>query len=189
MLSRSVLRWPASARLLLAPLPTQAPTSTLVLSLRTYATPGRPKSVVGEPSRPVKRRAAGDSTSAAEKKLAASKRKAAVQRKVVELTEEQKLAQQERLEAARAAVKIRQEKKKAATKVRADKEKIAELKTLALEPPARPFSSAYTSYTSEKVRGLGPIPSEHGKSGLGQRMKEVAAMWKTLDPAEIEVRF
>lgn len=189
-----MLRWPASTRLLSATLPSTAPTSARVLAIRTYATPGRPKSVVGEPSRPVKRavkRAAAkpaDGTSAAEKKLAASKRKAAAKRKQIVLTEEQKAEQQERLEAAQAALKARQAKKKEKTKELAAKEKLVELKKLALDPPVRPTASAYTSFTSEKIKALGPLVSEDGsKIGLGDRMRAVAAQWKTLGPAEIEV--
>lgn len=193
-----MLRWPASARLLSAPLPCALPTSSLVLPIRTYATPGRPKSVVGEPSRPVKRavkRAAAkpaDGTSPAEKKLAASKRKAAAARRRPELTEEQKAAQQERLQNARAAMKARQERQKAKTKAQAEKLKTAELKTVALEPPPRAHGSGYTMYTSEKIKAMGPLGKgdtvANSRSALGARMKEVANNWKGLGPAEVEVR-
>lgn len=190
-----MLRWPASARLLSAPLPSPAPPSSLVLSIRTYATPGRPKSVVGEPSRPVKRavkRAAAkpaDGMSPAERKVATSKRRAAAKREPVVLTEEQKAAQQERLENAQAAMKSRQEKKKAKKKVQDDKDKVKQLKSLALDLPKRPQFSAYTIFTGEKIKAMGPLTSEDGtQHTLGSRMKEAASKWKTLGPAEVEVR-
>lgn len=150
--------------------------------------------MVGEPSRPVKRavkRAAAKpaiGTSAAEKKLAASKRKAAAKRKEIVLTDEQKAAQQERLEAAQAALKARKEKKKAKTKEAAAKEKLKELKVLALVVPSHPAASGYTSFTSEKIKALGPLTGTDGhKQAIGDRMKAVAAEWKALEPAEVEV--
>jgi len=188
-----MLRWPASTRLLSAALPSTLHTSTRVLAIRTYATPGRPKSVVGEPSRPVKRavkRAAAkpaDGKSAAEKKLAASKRKAAAKKREINLTDEQKAAQKERLEAAQAALKARQEKQKLKGKEAAQKEKLVELKKLALDPPPCPSVSAYTTFTAEKIRAMGPLVGEDGQRlALGDRMKSVAAEWKALGPADIE---
>lgn len=182
-----MLRWPAS-------LPSTAPTSSLVLSIRTYATPGRPKSVVGEPSRPVKRAVKrdaakpADGVSPAERKLAASKRKAAAKRAPVVLTEEQKAAQQERLANARASMQARLDKKKAQAKARADKEKVVELKKLALDLPPRLIVSGYTSFTSEKLKAWGPLTDQDGqKVSLGSRMRDCASQWKTLEPAEVEV--
>lgn len=195
MIGRATLRWPASARLLLTSAPSTTPISALPAPLRAYSTPGRPKSVVGEPSRPVKRAvklAAGspaDGKSVAEQKLLASKLNAAAKRKKeVVLTDEQKAAQQERLEAARAAVKARLEKKKAATKARAAKDKLAELKKTALNPPKRPYATPYTVYTTEKLRGTVLQPQDGSpKPNIGARVKEVAAIWKSLEPAEVEV--
>lgn len=189
-----MLRWPASTRLLSAPLSIPAATSSLVLSIRTYATPGRPKSVVGEPSRPVKRsvksaaRKPADGSSPAEKKLAAKRKGAAKKR--VPLTEEQQAAQQERLEAARATLKKRQQKKRDAEKAQADKEKIKELKGLALDPPLTPHSSGYIAFTTEKLKVMGPLGTNDDgtKQTLGPRMKAVAAEWHTISPADHEVR-
>lgn len=195
MIGRAMLRWPVSARLLLAPHASTAPTSTLLLPLRAYATPGRPKTVVGEPSRAVKRAvkrdaaAPADGTSPAERKLAASKRNAAAKKSKLQLTEEEIAVQEERMEAAKAAAKARREKKKAATKARAEKDRLVELKKVALDAPSRPFASAYTSYTAEQF-GITPLTDENGtKLALADRMRKIAATWNTLPPADIEVRF
>ncbi|CZT16636.1 uncharacterized protein RCC_02471 [Ramularia collo-cygni] len=193
MIGRTMLRWPASTRVLSTALPHTAPVSTRILAIRTYATPGRPKSVVGEPSRPVKRavkRAAAkpaDGTSAAEKKLAASKRKAAAKKSQIVLTEEQKAEQKERLAKAQAAMKERQTKQKADAKKRVEKDRAVVLKKLALDPPSRYKPSAYTCFTSEKIKASGSLTDEDGrKHALGDRMRSVAAEWKALGPADIE---
>jgi len=115
-------------------------------TVRTYATPGRPKSVVGETSKPVKRttsRAKSTSTStkttaakttssrSTTKKSAAKKavpKKAAPKKKTKpvkkSLTEEQKIAQKDKLL-----------KRKASDKKKADLEAIKTLKQQALKPP------------------------------------------------------
>ena len=93
MLSRkvgsSLVRLPVYARLPFRPTPFQCQDNTTILySRRSYASPGRPRKTVGEPSRPVKRavkRAAKTTTTddpatkqvKAKKDTAAAKKKAA----------------------------------------------------------------------------------------------------------------
>ncbi|KAI5370241.1 Putative High mobility group box domain-containing protein [Septoria linicola] len=160
----------------------------LVLSIRTYATPGRPKSVVGEPSRTVKRavkKAASkpnDGSSAAEKKIAAKARSPATKRTRA-LTPEQAAKRQEAadLKAARdAARKGRTAQRKAVEK---KKTKIEDLKAAALpECPKRTgYTSAYQAYWSQTAKGSGGTAST-----INAMIKEAAAKWKEMGPADIE---
>jgi hypothetical protein len=159
-------------------------TRTVVLPIRTYATPGRPKSVVGEPSRPVKRavkKAAAkpaDGSSPAEKNVAAkakSKKKAPKK-----LTEEEKTA-----------LKERQAKVKARRQVVIEKEKLQALKKAALEPPKVERDNPYAAFTKEKNKTLGPITrqsDETAAKAFADRISAIGAEWKSMGAADREVR-
>jgi hypothetical protein len=165
-------------------------------AVRSYATPGRPKSVVGESSKPVKRtttRAKGTSTSAktsstktkssksaakkpaakkAAPKKAAPKKKAKPAKKV--LTEEQKAAQQAKLL-----------KRKASNKKKADLENIKALKQQALKPPVSLASgkiSAYNIYIAESIKD-----SADASKPVKDRLTEHAHRYSTISASEKEV--
>lgn len=160
----------------------------IILAVRSYATPGRPKKVVGEPSRPVKRAvkkaaskpATGDS--AAEKlvktkKTAATKKKAKKPVKVA-LTPEQQAAAKEK-----AALK------KERTKLSDAKKKLADARVEALKPPKKSRSSAYVVFFAEKMKSVslsGKTRSEMNDT-MASGAREVAAQYKALSPAELEV--
>ncbi|WPG99144.1 Hypothetical protein R9X50_00195500 [Acrodontium crateriforme] len=151
---------------------------------RAFATPGRPKGAVGEPSKPVKRavkKAAASSGKSAATKKVASKKKTATKKKPVKkvLTEEQK-ARREKT-AANRKVKTAAAKKKT---------QLADLKAAALEPPKIAPASAYLVFSKETRSGggeslKGASPSDI-KASLAKRTRETAAEWKNLSPADIE---
>lgn len=208
MIGRALARVPVRSRLIRSAYHcqhgqgAQAPAG---LFLRTYATPGRPKSVVGEPSKPVKRavkKAAakpltGDSP--AEKKVATNKRNAAKKaagskKKALtpeqkERAEQRKLKQQERLAKEKATEKARKTKLKAQTKASAEKEELRELKEAALKPPAGKRPTSYTIFFTEimKKHDLGVGDNQERKDALGRAARDAAAQWKNLSPAEREV--
>ncbi|KAF2171170.1 hypothetical protein M409DRAFT_63548 [Zasmidium cellare ATCC 36951] len=182
----------------------QVATGPMVLFLRTYATPGRPKSVVGEPSKPVKRavkKAAskpptGDS--AAEKVVEANKRNAAkktTKAKKKELTpaqkeraEQRKLQKQERLAKDKEKEKARKAKLKATTKASAEKEEIKELKKAALQPPHVKNGSSYLIFNAERMKehNLSSGTIQDRREALGKAARDSSAQWKSLSPAERE---
>lgn len=144
--------------------------------------PGRPKGVVGEPSRPVKRSvkrnaqkpastgedAAADKT--ASRKKTAAKKKAAPKKPRKELTEAQRAAKKKQLQSA----------------------KVTELKKAALKPPKVTGSSAYLEFCKEHMKGIGDQmkgkPTAEIRSILGQSAKERSQEYKNLGTAEVEVR-
>lgn len=190
-----LLRFPGPARLP-ASTPFQQqhhlPVRTLLFqSRRSYATPGRPRKAVGEPSRPVKRavkRSAATATSSdspAKKKNDAKKEKAAKKPAVKKaaprktLTEEQKAA------------------KKAAMKASSEKAKIAELKKVALDPPADGSRIyAWRIFFAEKMKDLKvPTSGDAGQDKraahtqrLAENARAVASQWKQISPEDLEVR-
>jgi hypothetical protein len=162
---------------------------------RTYATPGRPKSVVGETSKAVKRttsRAQGASTSSKATaartksskstvkkpaaKKATSKKAASHKKKPVKkaLTEEQKAAQQEK--------KL---KRKASDKKKADQENIRALKQQALKPPVPPGGGGATSFTAYMADAI--KSSAAADKPLVDRFAEAAKRYSTLSASEKEV--
>lgn len=183
MLVRMLLRFPTRSRLAL-PLGLRAP---LAHSLRTYATPGRPKSVVGEPSRPVKRAVKKvaakprDGTSPAEKKVAAKKKAAAAKpvkkpKKKV-LTPEQKQAQLLKK-------KTQADKQKALRLKTKDKSKLTDLKAAALDPPKqKAYPNTWSVFLAEEMK---KVPAGEPIK-LASFATETAASWKNLAPAELEV--
>lgn len=146
--------------------------------------PGRPKGVVGEPSRPVKRSvkrnaqkpASTGEDAAAEKtssrKKTAAKKKAAPKKPKKVMTEEQRERQKKRLQSA----------------------KLSELKKAALKPPKVTASSAYTEYQKEQTQGSLPEKMK-GKSSvenrtiLGENSRQISQGYRNLSASEIEVHF
>lgn len=216
MIGRALVRVPVRSRLIRPAYHGQrgqvakAPT---VLFLRTYATPGRPKSVVGEPSKPVKRavkKAAakpptGDSP--AEKRVAANERKAAkktagstkkaLTQEQKELAEQRKLKKDERLAKAKATEKARKDKLKARTKASSEKakasavkEELKELKKAALQPPNLKQRRSYNYFFTEvvmKKHDLATGTNQDRRDTLARASRDASEQWKDLSPAEREV--
>lgn len=216
MIGRALVRVPVRSRLIRPAYHCQqrhvvkAPT---VVFLRTYATPGRPKSVVGEPSKPVKRAVkkaaakppSGDSP--AEKLVAANKRNAAKKTagsKKKPLTPEQKehaeqrkLKKEERLTKAKATEKVRKDKLKARTKASAEKAKVSavkeelkELKKAALQPPNPKRPRSYNYFFMEvvmKQHDLVTGTNQERRDTLARASRDASEQWKNLSPAEREV--
>ncbi|KAK5168243.1 uncharacterized protein LTR77_006812 [Saxophila tyrrhenica] len=178
----SLPRLPLYARLPLRPSPFQCqsdvvPRSAIVLSTRSYASPGRPRKTVGEPSKPVKRavkRTAKANDGPAKKQVEAKKKTAAAKKKKTtpkkrapkELTAEQKEAKQARL----------------------DKAKIAELKKAALKPPTRRSVTAYNAFFSEKMKGIDGklIGGPDRAAKMRDVMRPLVEEYRSLSPAELE---
>lgn len=148
-------------------------------SQRSYATPGRPRTAVGEPTKTVKRAvkrtaAAKDPEATTPKKPA----KKAAKKPVKEPTEEDK-----------ARAKVNADKKKASAKVKADKAKLHQLEELALPTPkglvASPKMTAWTAYNSEKV--YEQFSGTQGQANLSSLVKELARNYKDLPAAQREV--
>ncbi|KXT03568.1 hypothetical protein AC578_10005 [Pseudocercospora eumusae] len=183
MLPRVLLRFHARLpRSLLQPKHGLNPNSSIVLPIRTYATPGRPKSVVGEPSRPVKRNVKKsvakprDASSAAEKKPASKKRKRRITPEQVAAKKQKEAAKKE---AMKEAAKKRQAAKRAAHKASAEKEMLQGLKTAALDPPKqRSTSSAWITFISEKTKAT--------KESIPDKVKAISAEFKNLSAADRE---
>lgn len=208
MIGRTLVRIPVRSRLIRPAYQCQHDVVAkvpVVLPLRTYATPGRPKSVVGEPSKPVKRAvkkaaakpATGDT--AAEKKVAANKRNASkktsgTQKKALtpeqkERAEQRAAKKQERLEKEKAAKKTRQAKLKERAKAKSEKQQIKDLKEAALKPPKPSKVSAYVVFVAEQAKNYdlsGGSAQEH-RAKLGKFAKESSEQWKNMSPAELEV--
>lgn len=148
--------------------------ATIFSSLRSYATPGRPRTAVGEPSRPVKRAVKRDARSAdggeAKKRVQARKASAKAKKKAAPKKPVKKVLTPEQ--------QAKKEAKAASTKIK-------ELKKTALKPPTTGQRvTAYNVFIGEHTRGR--------KVGAGQSapeaLKEANGEWKTLSPADIEVR-
>ncbi|KAI7241314.1 hypothetical protein KC330_g655 [Hortaea werneckii] len=159
----------------------QLPIRTLACQPRRgYATPGRPRKAVGEPSRPVKRAvkrtssAASSADSPAKQKTDARKKTAAKKKP------------------AKAPKKVLTEEQKAVKAARADKLKMTELRKAALAPPpvGSGASSAYIEFTKERAHRLKERAaadySKNHKQLLAEHAREVASEWKNATPAEVE---
>ncbi len=175
----SLTRLPLYARLPFRPAAHQC---TLIAPSRSYATPGRPRSTVGEPSRPIKRAvkraaktpstddAASKKTAAKKKTAAAKKKKAApAKERRAPLTPEQKQA------------------KLAAKKARTEKERIKELKKIALDPPKHSPLTAFNVYTAEKLKENSREGSDKQPAEYRETFKAVTRSWADRTPADIEV--
>jgi len=202
MIGRALLRFPLRARLL-RPLPYSGQTDVsarlpiVALALRSYATPGRPKKVVGEPSRPVKRavkRAASEPNtgdSAAEELVEAKKRNAVVKKKKKSakktLSPEQEAAAAEKAALKKQQAKASAEKKKQRARVSADKQKLVDLRKQALEPPVLVKVNAWNVFTAERSKGISiPGTQEERQQLFTKLVRERTEAWKSLSPAELE---
>ncbi|KAK3672256.1 hypothetical protein LTR78_007796 [Recurvomyces mirabilis] len=191
MLGRAVLlRLPIRQRLPLSlPSQHQVEVSSRVLfsqSHRDYAKPGRPRNVVGEPSRPVKRsvkRAAPKATnledSPAKQGNEARKKAAAARKSPAAKAKKQPKPRKELTEA-----------QQAAKLARTESEKIRALKKVALVDPIVPPANAYIMFLKEysKKGGLsGSTKDRQEQRGrLTEHSKAMAAAWKECSPADIE---
>ncbi|KAK5717825.1 hypothetical protein LTR15_008666 [Elasticomyces elasticus] len=178
--------------------PDAAARALLYQTRRTFATPGRPRNVVGEPSKPVKRAvkksvakaASADSPAkegnevrkrkAAEKPATAKKpaaKRGPKPKVLVELSEEQKAANE--------AKSIKSKEAKAS---RLERAKIAELKKVALSPPKIPQAGAYTVFAAEKSRNNEQLHQKGpgGAERLAQSARANSAAWKECTPADVE---
>ena len=180
MLSRqvgtSLLRLPIHSRLTLRTLPFQcqldvASRAVLISSQRFYATPGRPRKAVGEPSKPVKRsakrQATAPKTTGEAKKHIQAKKKAAAAKKPVKRPSKKKELTPAQKEVAKAKV---------------TRAKTADLKKAALSPPKRNGGNAYTVFVKERLRGQSGTP-DSAREGVRSAARE----WKSTTPAEREV--
>ncbi|EME88870.1 uncharacterized protein MYCFIDRAFT_213435 [Pseudocercospora fijiensis CIRAD86] len=192
MLGRVLVRFPARlprSLPLLQPNHGLKPKISIILPIRTYATPGRPKSVVGEPSRPVKRNVKKgaakprDASSAASKKLASKKLASKKRTTTRAKTPEQKAAQAEKQAAQKAALAKRKAAQKAASQATAEKEKLQELKKAALDPPKQKTGvNAYITFFAEKAAGS----SVSDKVNFAERSKNIGAEWKNISATDRE---
>lgn len=180
-------------------------------SRRSYATPGRPKKAVGEPSRPVKRavkKSAAKATSTEDSPAAGevASRKAKVDKASAGSKKTARAPAGSKLAAKASATKKKKpvkkvltEEQKAAAKLKAQriaekrtavlaKATLAELKKAALEPPKVSNKAAYLSFMKEQKL---EIPS--GSSGadvrkaIGEHATIMGAKWKALSAGDIEV--
>jgi len=186
----SLLRLPIAARL---PIRTTAfqhdLTSRALIGClqRYYATPGRPRSTVGEPSRPVKRAAKRQAKSTVET-TAADKQVKAKKAKATEKAKKPKTAAAKKPKSVRKKAEPTEEQK-AAKAQRVARANLADLKKAALNPPPRRNGSAYNVYFKEKLKGV----DVKGAEGADSRekflnvTKPVIAAWKNVSPAELEV--
>ena len=184
LLCRIPVRSRFSRLLLQQPKNSLTPRVAVVIPLRNYATPGRPKKAVGEPSRTVKRavkRAAasiGSGDSTAELKLKAKKKTAAAKK----TTPKKKTPKKEPTE-----------KQQAAKRVRDERATIKTWKTMALEPPKNHAQNAYMVYFAERSKQTSSEHSIKGQSQAGarsemaNRMRDISGEWKSLTSADVEV--
>ncbi|KAI7337500.1 hypothetical protein KC354_g17620 [Hortaea werneckii] len=177
---------PLQSRLLRAnPLPAhqhRLPIRTLPCQLRRgYATPGRPRKAVGEPSRPVKRAVKRTSSAATSASDSPAKQKTDARKR----TAAQK-------KPAKAPKKVLTEEQKAVKAARADKLKMTELRKAALAPPpaGSGASSAYIEFTKARSHRLkerkADDESKDHKQLLAEHAREVASEWRNATPAEVE---
>ncbi|KAK5120526.1 hypothetical protein LTR85_006181 [Meristemomyces frigidus] len=184
-----LLRFPPPARLPAAsPFQGQhdVPARTLLCqSRRTYATPGRPRKAVGEPSRPVKRAvkrsaaAATDPDSPAKEKNEAKKQKAAKKEKAARKPAVKKATPR----------KVLTEEQKAAKTAELDKSETRDLKKAALQPPKKgTHLNAYLVFSGEKgkdLKGLGDGLASY-RQKVVEHGKALGAQWKEMSAADIE---
>lgn len=158
--------------------------SLFTSSRRLYATPGRPRTAVGEPSKTIKRsvkktasKTPKDGDSAAVKQVKEKKASAAKKKKNAVAKPKKK------------APKKLTEQQVAAKKAKTQKDKIKALKAVALKPPrgAR-TKSAWMTFFSENMRnaGLGGAGPEM-QARVRDHVKGLGEAYRALTPAEREV--
>lgn len=176
----SLLRLPLYARLPFRPAPFQSQNAVIVLAKRSYASPGRPRKTVGEPSKPVKRAAkkTAKATNDTATKQVKAKKKTAATKKAKAKPKPKKRTRKELTE-----------EQKAAASVRLAKAKITDLKKAALKPPSVRAVSAYNAYCKEKLTGVDGdnMRGPNRTQSMRDVMRPVVEGWKSLSPAELEV--
>ncbi|EMD01052.1 hypothetical protein BAUCODRAFT_193877 [Baudoinia panamericana UAMH 10762] len=166
-------------------------------TVRTYATPSRPRSVVGEPSKTIRRavkRAAPKATSSdspAKQKVEAKKESAAAKKKTTsEPNAKPKAKAKATAKPKPKPKKVLTDKQKAAQKVKLEKLKIVELKKAALDPPSHRFNTtAYRAFYADHVAKLmKERRSEEVAQTIrgGAPMKECAGLWREISAADRE---
>ena len=205
----NVLRLPFYARLPLRPASFQCQhdlTARVLLSSsqRYYATPGRPRSTVGEPSRPVKRavkRAAKAPDGPAKEKVqerkkdAAAKKKAPAKKTAVALKKTTPVAAKKKTAAPkktttaptkkRATRRVLTDAQKATKAQKAENDKIKEYKKAALSPPKNGSRrTAYNMFAQEKLKGQDLKTTGEKVTDV---VKRLAPEFKQLSAAELEV--
>lgn len=155
---------------------------------RLYATPGRPKKAVGEPSRTVKRAVKKTATKPAATEAPAKRKSVA---KAAGTKKPAKKAAKKPAAKKKPAKKVLTEEQAAARKERLATKEIKQLKIAALKPPKLERSNAWSELMREKAKD-GPfakgVSASESKELLGQHSKNVAAAYKSLSPAELEVK-
>ena len=175
--SNSLLRLPTYARLPLRPSPFQcqydiSSRAIFCSSQRFYATPGRPRKAVGEPSKPVKR---------------------AVKRSAKSASSADSPAKRKNLEAKKAAAKKKKEKKPVARKsrltpeqqaVKKSKAEIKDLKKAALSPPPNATIIAWNVFIKDNLT----TTSGSDENKLAVQVRDLSHRYKNMSAAELEVR-
>ncbi len=168
--------------------PSQCPLEVVsTIAQRSYASPGRPRKTVGEPSRPVKRavkRTAKATDGGPAKRQVKAKKDVAAAKKKTAKAAAPPASKKKR------APKAVTEEQKAAAKAKIAKAKDADLKKATLKPPSNRAISAYNAFMAEKRKGApaGEMQGPDVSQKMSAMMKELAAEWKSLSPAELEVR-
>lgn len=194
MLGRQVgsllLRLPINARLVLRSAQFQCQhgfTSRLLASSaqRSFATPGRPRKAVGEPSRPVKRatkRAARSSSTGEAGRQVREKKKGTSTRKTTA-----KKATGKKTTSKKRVRKPLTDEQKAVREARISRAKITELKKQALSPPKEgSHITAHGMLVREKTKGM-KLSGSNRTEAFGQVAKDASRDYKQLTPAELEV--
>ena len=187
-----LLRLPINARLVLRPALSQCqhgfiPRLLVSSAQRYYATPGRPRKAVGEPSRPVKRatkRAARSSdTGEAGRQVREKKQQGTTTRK----TTAKKSAAKKKAAPKKPVKKPLTDRQKAVQTARVSRAKITELKKQALSPPKKgAHVTARLMLLREKAKSTRGSGSNH-QAAFGQASREASQEFKQLTSAELEV--
>ncbi|TKA82157.1 hypothetical protein B0A55_02047 [Friedmanniomyces simplex] len=205
------LRFPLQQRRLLTPYPPQtnaASRAVLCQPRRTYATPGRPRNVVGEPSKPVKRavkRAAAKATTsedspakrkieekkeAAAKKPATAKKPAKPRKAAAPGAPAKKRAPRKKAltEEEQLAKETKLQLAKAAKAVRLGRQEMSSLKKAALKPPAIAISNAFLVFATERAKKSDSLRTKGDgqRQRLSEQSRATGKAWQQCSPAEVE---
>ncbi|KAK3700953.1 hypothetical protein LTR37_015659 [Vermiconidia calcicola] len=150
----------------------------LVCSQRSYATPGRPRRTVGEPSRPVKRAA----------KSNASKTKSTEDPATKQVKEKKSTAAKKKPAPKRQAKKELTDEQKAAKDAKIAKAKITDLKKAALSPPSNRGPNAWNEFFAERMKSVNAkeMQGPDRRQKMSQVLQPIVAEWKSLSPADLE---
>ncbi|KAK3720326.1 hypothetical protein LTR37_003737 [Vermiconidia calcicola] len=179
----SLLRLPIYARVPLRPSAFQhehdcTSRALLLYTQRFYATPGRPRRTVGEPSRPVKRAA----------KSNASKTKSTEDPATKQVREKKSAAAKKKPPPKRQTKKELTDEQKAAKDAKIAKAKITDLKKAALSPPPNRGPNAWNEFFAERMKTVNAkeMQGPDRRQKLSQVLQPIVAEWKSLPPADLE---